>query len=604
LKSRQCPPYWDDLSYHTDRTFGRGLGAAELPPTGGLRGTIRASPVGEAVPTAGFANATVGEPDGLANQDSSPRSGFYLSNNPNPSTNPSPTIPAIMIDLLENPFRQGLRQERVPEPQILTIFGASGDLTHRKLIPALYQMRLDRRLPPEITIVGVARREWSNEYFREHSKQGIIEFGNGIQDEAAWEEFAKGLYYCPGDIDKPESYLKLKTLLGELDTERRTMGNRVFYLSVAPNFFPEAIKQLGSAGMLNDSQKHRLVIEKPFGRDLASARVLNRVVRQHCEEQQVYRIDHYLGKETVQNLLVLRFANAIFEPLWNRNYIDNVQITVAETVGVEDRAGYYESAGALRDMLQNHLMQVFCLTAMEPPNALDADSIRTEKVKVLEATRLADVNNLSRSAIRGQYQAGWMKGEQIPGYRDEPGVAPGSVNPCFVAMKFMVDNWRWKDVPFYLRTGKRLPKKVSEITIQFKPVPWLVFQSASRQANPNMLTIQIYPNEGISLQFEAKMPGADLRTRTENMDFNYQEAFGVKSSDAYDKLLIDCMLGDQTLFTRSDEVEEAWRIVTPALSDWEANTDPGSIPMYEAGTWGPLAAEDLINDDGRKWHRS
>jgi glucose-6-phosphate 1-dehydrogenase len=556
------------------------------------------------VPTAGFANATVGEPDGLANQDSSPRSGFYLSNNPNPSTNPSPTIPAIMIDLLENPFRQGLRQERVPEPQILTIFGASGDLTHRKLIPALYQMRLDRRLPPEITIVGVARREWSNEYFREHSKQGIIEFGNGIQDEAAWEEFAKGLYYCPGDIDKPESYLKLKTLLGELDTERRTMGNRVFYLSVAPNFFPEAIKQLGSAGMLNDSQKHRLVIEKPFGRDLASARVLNRVVRQHCEEQQVYRIDHYLGKETVQNLLVLRFANAIFEPLWNRNYIDNVQITVAETVGVEDRAGYYESAGALRDMLQNHLMQVFCLTAMEPPNALDADSIRTEKVKVLEATRLADVNNLSRSAIRGQYQAGWMKGEQIPGYRDEPGVAPGSVNPCFVAMKFMVDNWRWKDVPFYLRTGKRLPKKVSEITIQFKPVPWLVFQSASRQANPNMLTIQIYPNEGISLQFEAKMPGADLRTRTENMDFNYQEAFGVKSSDAYDKLLIDCMLGDQTLFTRSDEVEEAWRIVTPALSDWEANTDPGSIPMYEAGTWGPLAAEDLINDDGRKWHRS
>jgi glucose-6-phosphate 1-dehydrogenase len=509
-----------------------------------------------------------------------------------------------MIDLLENPFRQGLRQERVPEPQILTIFGASGDLTQRKLVPALYQMRLDRRLPPEITIVGVARRDWSNEYFREHSRKGIEEFGNGIQDEAAWEEFAKGLYYCPGDIDKPESYLKLKTLLGELDTERRTMGNRVFYLSVAPNFFPEAIKQLGSAGMLNDAQKHRLVIEKPFGRDLASARVLNRVVRKHCEEKQVYRIDHYLGKETVQNLLVLRFANAIFEPLWNRNYIDNIQITVAETVGVEDRAGYYESAGALRDMLQNHLMQVFCLTAMEPPNSLDADSIRTEKVKVLEATRLADVNNLSRSAIRGQYQAGWMKGEQIPGYREEPGVAEGSVNPCFVAMKFMIDNWRWKDVPFYLRTGKRLPKKVSEITIQFKPVPWLVFQSASRQANPNLLTIQVYPNEGISLQFEAKMPGADLRTRTENMDFNYQEAFGVKSSDAYDKLLIDCMLGDQTLFTRSDEVEEAWRIVTPALSDWEANTDPDSIPMYEAGTWGPLAAEDLINDDGRKWHRS
>jgi glucose-6-phosphate 1-dehydrogenase len=508
-----------------------------------------------------------------------------------------------MPEILENPFRQGLRQERVPEPQILTIFGASGDLTHRKLIPALYQMRLDRRLPPEITIVGVARRDWSHEYFREHSRQGIEEFGNGIQDETAWNEFAQGLYYCPGDIDKPESYQKLKAFLGEIDTERRTMGNRVFYLSVSPNFFPEAIKQLGAAGMLSDPQKHRLVIEKPFGRDLASARVLNRVVRKYCEEQQIYRIDHYLGKETVQNLLVLRFANAIFEPLWNRNYIDHVQITVAETVGVEDRAGYYESAGALRDMIQNHLMQVFSLTAMEPPNSLDADSIRTEKVKVLEATRLADLHDLNRSAIRGQYQAGWMKGDAIPSYRDEPGVAPGSVTNSFVAMKFMVDNWRWKGVPFYLRTGKRLPKKVSEIAVQFKEVPWLIFQSASRQANPNVLTMQIYPNEGISLQFEAKMPGADLRTRTVDMDFNYQSAFGVKSSDAYDRLLIDCMLGDQTLFTRSDEVEEAWRIVTPALSAWEADTEPSSIPLYEAGTWGPLAAEDLINDDGRRWHR-
>ncbi len=508
-----------------------------------------------------------------------------------------------MINLLENPFRLGLRQERVPEPQILTIFGASGDLTYRKLIPALYQMRLDRRLPPEITIVGVARRDWSHEYFREQSRKGIEEFGNGIQDEATWNEFAKGIYYCSGDIDKPESYQKLNAFLGEIEIERRTMGNRVYYLSVSPSFFPEAIKQLGTVGMLNDPKKHRLVIEKPFGRDLSSAKVLNRVVRQYCQERQVYRIDHYLGKETVQNLLVLRFANAIFEPLWNRNYIDHVQITVAETVGVEDRAGYYESAGALRDMLQNHLMQVFCLTAMEPPNYLDADSIRTEKVKILEATRLADVHNLSRSAIRGQYSSGWMKGDPIPGYRDEPGVAPGSVNASFVAMKFMVDNWRWKDVPFYLRTGKRLPKKVSEIAVQFKDVPLSIFQSASRQANPNVLTMQIYPNEGISLQFEAKMPGTELRTRTVDMDFNYQSAFGVKSSDAYDRLLIDCMLGDQTLFTRSDEVEEAWRIVTPALSAWEADLDPNSISLYEAGTWGPLAAEDLINDDGRRWHR-
>jgi glucose-6-phosphate 1-dehydrogenase len=507
------------------------------------------------------------------------------------------------MQLLENPLRIGLRQERVPEPQILTIFGASGDLTHRKLIPALYQMKLDRRLPPEITIVGVARRDWSHEYFREHSKQGIIEFGNGIQDEAAWNEFAKGLYYCSGDIDKPESYQKLKAFLGELDVERRTMGNRSFYLSVAPNFFPEAIEQLGAAGMINDRQKHRLVIEKPFGRDLTSAKILNRVVKQVCSEKQIYRIDHYLGKETVQNLLVLRFANAIFEPLWNRNYVDRVEITVAETVGLEDRAGYYESAGALRDMLQNHLMQVFCLTAMEPPNALDADSIRTEKVKVLQATRLADLDNLDLCAVRGQYAAGTMKGKAVPAYREEPGVAPGSVTPTYVAMKFTIDNWRWKGVPFYLRTGKRLPKKVSEIAVHFKQVPWMIFESASRQDHNNVLTMQIYPNEGISLQFEAKMPGTELRTRTVDMDFNYQTAFGVKSSDAYDRLLIDCMLGDQTLFTRGDEVEEAWRIVTPALTAWEAKTDPNSIPFYEAGTWGPLAAEQLLDRDGNRWRR-
>jgi glucose-6-phosphate 1-dehydrogenase len=508
-----------------------------------------------------------------------------------------------MIQLLENPLRVGLRQERVPEPQILTIFGASGDLTHRKLIPALYQMKLDRRLPPEITIVGVARRDWSHDYFREHSRQGIEEFGNGIKDEESWQEFAKGLYYCSGDIDNPESYQKLKVFLSELDNERRTMGNWVFYLSVSPNFFPEAIKQLGAAGMLNDANKHRLVIEKPFGRDFSSARILNRVVKQVCREKQVYRIDHYLGKETVQNLLVLRFANAIFEPLWNRNYVDHVQITVAETVGVEDRAGYYESAGALRDMLQNHLMQVFCLTAMEPPNSLDADAIRTEKVKVLEATNLADLHNLELSAVRGQYQAGWMKGKPVPGYREEPGVNPQSIVPTYVAMKFTIDNWRWKDVPFYLRTGKRLPKKVSEIAVHFKEVPWMIFQSAARQANPNVLTMQIYPQEGISLQFEAKMPGSELRTRTVEMDFSYETAFGVKSSDAYDRLLIDCMLGDQTLFTRSDEVEEAWRIVTPALSAWETRTDPNSIPFYNAGTWEPLEAELLINRDGRRWRR-
>ena len=509
----------------------------------------------------------------------------------------------FMVTLLENPFRVGLRQERTPDPLILTIFGASGDLTQRKLVPAIYQMKREHRLPSELTVVGFARRDWSHDHFRDQMRQGIEEFSDGIGSEELWNEFAKGLFYFSGDMDNPDSYNRLKAFLAELDEQRGTRGNRVFYLAVSPKFFPPGIKQLGAAGMLSDPSKQRIVIEKPFGKDLTSAQTLNRVVQNVCQEEQVYRIDHYLGKETVQNLMVFRFANAIFEPIWNRPFVDHVQITVAETVGVEERAGYYETAGALRDMVQNHILQLLCLTAMEPPNGINADSIRNEKVKVLQATHLADISNLDKSAVRGQYKAGWMKGKPIPGYREESGVNPNSSTPTFVAMKLLIDNWRWQGVPFYLRTGKRLPKKVSEIAIQFRDVPLLIFQSVAHQANPNILSLRIQPNEGISLRFEAKMPGAELRTRTVEMDFSYGSSFGVATADAYHRLLLDCMLGDQTLFTRADEVEEAWRVVTPALSAWDAPADPSTVPQYEAGTWEPAEAEMLLNQDGRRWRR-
>ncbi|MEM9534409.1 MAG: glucose-6-phosphate dehydrogenase [Cyanobacteria bacterium P01_E01_bin.45] len=509
-----------------------------------------------------------------------------------------------MVALAPNPLRIGLTQERVPQPLIFVLFGASGDLASRKLIPAIYRQFQARRLPPEFALVGLARREWTDEIYRQKMREALEEFApNDLGPDEVWKDFASRLHYFPLNIKSRDSYLELNDLLGELDRERGTRGNRVFYLSVSPSLFSQALENLASTGMIADREKTRIVLEKPFGRDLPSAQELNKTVNAVCDERQVYRIDHYLGKETVQNMLVFRFANAIFEPLWNRNYIDHVQISVAETVGVEDRAGYYDSSGALRDMLQNHLMQLYALAAMEPPVSLASDGVRNEKVKVVQATRIANPRHVEDCAIRGQYSSGWMAGQQVPGYLTEPDVHPESGTPTFVAVKLLCDNWRWQGVPFYLRTGKRLPKKVSEIAIVFRQVPLLLFESAAHQLSPNVLVMRLQPNEGISLRFEAKMPGPDILTRSVDMDFQYGTSFGTKTADAYDRLLLDSMLADQTLFMRSDEVEAAWRVVTPILTSWENPEITHRVSQYEAGTWGPAAAEELLNRDGRRWRR-
>jgi glucose-6-phosphate 1-dehydrogenase len=506
-----------------------------------------------------------------------------------------------MTAILTNPLRVGLRQERVIPPQCLVIFGASGDLTHRKLVPALFELYKQRRLPSEFSVLGCARRPWSDEEFRQRMGQALA--AEIAEHPTAWEHFSQGLFYEPVDLQQSDHLIRLADRLDALDRLRATRGNRTFYLSVSPEFYGSGCRALAAAGLLADAERSRVVIEKPFGRDYGSAQALNKVVQTCAKESQVFRIDHYLGKETVQNILVLRFANTIFEPLWNRNYISNIQITAAETVGVEERAGYYETSGALRDMVQNHLTQILALTAMEPPGRFDPEAIRNEKAKVLQAAHLANENEAWKCCVRGQYSAGGTAANPLAGYRQEPGVNANSTTETYVAMKLFINNWRWQGVPFYLRTGKRLPKRLSEVVLTFREAPVHLFDAAGGAPTANQLILRIQPDEGAEIKFEVKAPGSGMRSRPVDMAFSYDESFGEPSDEGYVRLLADAMLGDPTLFTRSDEVEAAWRLYTPLLELIEDS--PWQIPVhpYEARTWGPGASDNMLAEDGLIWRR-
>ena len=505
----------------------------------------------------------------------------------------------------ENPLGEGLRIERTAPPCVAIIFGASGDLTKRKLVPALYSLAAQNLLASGFSVVGTARTPMNDEAFRAAMRDAISRFSDaGPADGAIWESFAGGLFYTPTDNKKPESYTKLAELLAEIDRKRGTAGNRLFYLSTPPSLYSDIIRLLGAAGLNRSSNggSTRIIIEKPFGHDLESALALNREVLAVFAEDQVYRIDHYLGKETVQNIMVLRFANGIFEPIWNRRYIDHVQITAAESLGVEGRGGYYEHAGAFRDMIQNHLLQVLAHIAMEPPASMEANAVRDEKTKLVRAIRPIASEEVNQFAVRGQYGEGSVGGEPVKGYRQEEGVSPESNTETYVAVKFMIDNWRWADVPFYLRTGKHLPKRVTEVAIQFRRAPLLLFKHTTGGfLEPNALILRIQPDEGISLNFSAKMPGQAVNIRPVRMDFQYGTSFGKRSPEAYERLLLDAMVGDSTLFARGDMVEVAWELAMPILEGWQR---PAShFPNYEAGSWGPKEADEFIGRDGRRWRR-
>jgi glucose-6-phosphate 1-dehydrogenase len=512
------------------------------------------------------------------------------------------------VFVLANPLREGIRLAKVPDPCALVILGASGDLTQRKLVPALYYLARERLLPAGFSVVGCAKTPYTHEQFRQKMRDALKKFSwVSAADDSALESFSKGLFYVAGDFGNAKAYAQLAGLLEQLDRERGTCGNRLFYLATPPSFFPEIIRCLGEGGLADPKEPGkrwtRIIIEKPFGRDLDSARELNRVVSGVFREDQVYRIDHYLGKETVQNLLVFRFANGIFEPIWNRRYIDHVQITVAEQLGVEQRGGYYEEAGLVRDMIQNHVMQLLSLVTMEPPATFEARAVHDEKAKVMRAIRPVPLEQLDRFVVRGQYAAGWVAGERVPAYRSEVKVSPASMTETYAALGLYIDNWRWADVPFYLRSGKRLAKQVSEITIQFRRAPHLLFRgSTSDSIEPNLLSLRIQPNEGIFLKFSAKLPATTMQIRPVRMDFRYAESFGAKLPTAYETLLMDCMLGDQTLFNREDAVELAWELLTPILARWQEDGQRG-LAFYDAGSWGPAEADALMERDGRRWQR-
>ena len=491
------------------------------------------------------------------------------------------------------------------DPCVMVIFGASGDLTKRKLIPALHNLAKDGLLSEQFAVVGVSRSEMSHEEFRAKLTREVEEYAPGEVDPKVWQWLSERLYYSPGDVQTEGAFDRLGEVLKEVNEKHNTRGNYLYYLATAPRFFTPTVDQLGESGLVMEEGEswRRVIFEKPFGSDYESAKALNRDIKKILAEDQIYRIDHYLGKETVQNILIFRFANGIFEPLWNHRYVDHVQITVAESIGVEDRGGYYDKSGALRDMVPNHIFQLISLTTMEPPISFDADAVRDEQAKALRSLTPLSPEDVLQATVRGQYGEGEVKGKMEPSYRQEDGVPDDSTTETFVAMKMTMDNWRWAGVPIYLRTGKRLPVRGTEIVIQFRRAPFMLFRKTDvNRLPPSRLILRLQPDEGISLSFGAKVPGPVVKLDDVNMDFKYKDYFGATPSTGYERLLYDCMLGDPTLFQRADMTEQSWKIVAPIMDVWRA-LPPRDFPNYASGTWGPKAADELLARDGRRWLR-